>query len=443
MSFDASASSDVSADDSSVPSPGPTSLWYAAPAADWEREALPIGNGALGAMVFGTLASERLQFNEKTLWTGGPGSVQGYDHGNWRTARPGALTAVRERIDAGTRLDPDTVAAELGQSRVGYGAHQIFGDLHIDVPDAPTAPPDTYRRALDLADAVATVVYTHRQVRHQREFFASYPDGVLVGRLSADRPGSVTCTFRHSSPRDDYTATAAGGRLTVRGTLADNGLRFEAQLRVHAEGGTVTSHPDGTIGVTGADSAWFVLAAGTDYADTYPEYRGEDPHAAVTRAVDQAGDSYGTLRARHVRDHRALFGRVALDLRAEAPDIPTDRLLADYTGGTTAATAGIVEMLLQSQHDVIEILPALPAAWRHGSVRGLRARGGATVGIDWADGRATRVTVTASRARRLTVRSGLLPDGGTTFRAVAGRRYVWSARRVSDGPGSGSRAVGA
>ncbi|MFF3488383.1 glycoside hydrolase N-terminal domain-containing protein [Streptomyces sp. NPDC002701] len=781
VSFDASASSDVSADVSSVPSPGPTSLWYAAPAADWEREALPIGNGALGAMVFGTLASERLQFNEKTLWTGGPGSVQGYDHGNWRTARPGALTAVRERIDAGTRLDPDTVAAELGQSRVGYGAHQIFGDLHIDVPDAPTAPPDTYRRALDLADAVATVVYTHRQVRHQREFFASYPDGVLVGRLSADRPGSVTCTFRHSSPRDDYTATAAGGRLTVWGTLADNGLRFEAQLRVHAEGGTVTSHPDGTIGVTGADSAWFVLAAGTDYADTYPEYRGEDPHAAVTRAVDQAGDSYGTLMARHVRDHRALFGRAALDLRAEAPDIPTDRLLADYTGGTTAAdralealffqygrylliassrpgslpanlqgvwnnstsppwsadyhvninlqmnywpaeaanlagttapydrfvealrapgrrtakemfgsrgwvvhnetnpygftgvhdwstafwfpeaaawltrqlyehyrfggsveylrstaypvmkeaaefwldtlrtdprdgtlvvtpshspehgdftagaamsqqivhglltdtleaartlgddaafrhrlertladldpglrvgswgqlqewkadlddpqddhrhlshlfalhpgrqiepdsqwadaarvsltargdggtgwskawkinfwarlrdgdhahwmlgeqltsstlpnlwdthppfqidgnlgaTAGIVEMLLQSQHGVIEILPALPAAWRHGSVRGLRARGGATVGIDWADGRATRVTVTASRARRLTVRSGLLPDGGTTFRAVAGRRYVWSARRVSDGPGSGSRAVGA
>ncbi|MFE6175523.1 glycoside hydrolase N-terminal domain-containing protein [Streptomyces sp. NPDC056464] len=323
-------------------------LWYAAPAADWEREALPIGNGALGAMVFGTLASERLQFNEKTLWTGGPGSAQGYDHGNWRAPRPGAITAVQDDLDASTTLDPESVADRLGQPRIGYGAHQTFGDLRLDLPDAPTTPPADYRRTLDLDIGVASVAYTHQGVRHQRDFFASHPDGVIVGRLGADRPAGITFTLRHTSPRADFTATAADGTLTVRGALDDNGLRFEAQVRVHAEGGTVTSGTDGTVTVTGADSAWFVLAAGTDYADTYPDYRGPDPHAAVSRAVQGAGDRYRTLLDRHARDHRALFGRVALDIGQSLPaDIPTGRLLAEYTAGTSAADRALEALYFQ------------------------------------------------------------------------------------------------
>ncbi|WP_461087051.1 glycoside hydrolase family 95 protein [Streptomyces deserti] len=323
-------------------------LWYAAPATDWEREALPIGNGALGAMVFGTVASERLQLNEKTLWTGGPGSAQGYDFGNWRAPRPGALTAVQDDLDTRTRLDPDDVAARLGQPRVGYGAHQTFGDLHLDFPDAPATTPATYRRELDLDNGVASVVHTHRQVRHQRDFFASHPDGVIVGRISADRPGNVTFTLRYTSPRSDYEAAAAGGTLTVRGALKDNGLRFETRIRVRSKGGTVSSHADGTITVTGADSACFVLAVGTDYADTYPDYRGEDPHAAVTRAVERAGDRYESLLVRHVRDHRALFHRVVLDIgQSLPPDVPTDRLLASYTGGSNQADRALEALFFQ------------------------------------------------------------------------------------------------
>lgn len=339
---------EATAADSSDVSHTPSVLWYAAPAADWEREALPIGNGALGAMVFGTLASERLQFNEKTLWTGGPGSVQGYDHGNWRAPRPGAITAVQDDLDTRTTLDPESVADRLGQPRIGYGAHQTFGDLHLDLPGAPTTPPQDYRRRLDLDNAVASVTYTHQGVRHQRDFFASHPDGVIVGRLTADRPGSVTFTLRHTSPRADFTATAADGTLTVRGALADNGLRFEAQVRVHAEGGAVTSGADGTIAVTGADSAWFVLAAGTDYADTYPDYRGRDPHAAVSRAVGRAGERYQSLLDRHVRDYRALFGRVGLDIGQSLPaDVPTDRLLSSYTGAASAADRALEALYFQ------------------------------------------------------------------------------------------------
>ncbi|WP_255947434.1 glycoside hydrolase family 95 protein [Streptomyces odontomachi] len=312
-------------------------LWYATPAADWETEALPVGNGALGAMIFGTLATEHLQFNEKTLWTGGPGAADGYDFGNWREPRPDAVAAVQQQLDEHTTLTPEETVAQLGQARHGYGAHQTFGDLLLDVPGAPATTPADYRRSLHLATGIATVAYTDQDqgVRHEREFFASCPDAVIVGRLAADRSGAVSCTLRYSSPRDDFTATAEGDRITVRGTLADNGMRFEAQLRLRHQGGTLTA-ADGALTLTGADEAHFVLAAGTDYADAYPHYRGDDPHATVTRTVDAAARrTHPELRARHVADHAALFGRVTLDIGQRAPaDLPTDRLLAQYGAGT-------------------------------------------------------------------------------------------------------------
>ncbi|MEU6119814.1 glycoside hydrolase family 95 protein [Streptomyces sp. NPDC047117] len=312
-------------------------LWYDRPAEDWEREALPLGNGALGAMVFGTVASERLQFNEKTLWTGGPGSP-GYDAGNWHSPRPEALAQVRQLIDDEGSADPERVAELLGQPKTGYGAYQTFGDLHLDLADPPASPAD-YRRELDLDSAVARVRYRAGATTHHRAYFASHPDGVLVGRLTADRPGAVGCTLRTTSPREDRTVTARDGRITVRGALQDNGLVFEAQLRVVAEGGTVREHADGTVTVSAADAVWFVLAGGTDYADRHPHYRGPDPHDRVSRAVDAAvAKGYDRLLAAHLRDHRRLFDRVTLDLGGRMPaGVPTDRLLASYTGGTGAA----------------------------------------------------------------------------------------------------------
>ncbi|MEU8504667.1 glycoside hydrolase family 95 protein [Streptomyces brevispora] len=323
-------------------------LHYLAPAADWERESLPIGGGALGASVHGTLATERLTFNEKTLWTGGPGSAEGYDFGNWTAPRPDALAGVRRRLDSEGALGPDAVAAELGQARRGYGAYQVFGDLLLDVPGAPAAPDASYRRSLDLSTALATVAYTQGGAAHSREFFVSHPGGVIGGRLTADRPGRVTFTLRYTSPRTDFTAAATGDRLTVRGALKDNGLRFEAQIRVRTKGGTVTAGADGSLAVTGADSAWFFLAAGTDYADTHPAYRGEDPHNKVTAAVDAAaGATYERVRDTHTTDHRTLFDRVALDIGQQLPDLPTDQLLSAYTGGNSPADRALEALFFQ------------------------------------------------------------------------------------------------
>lgn len=215
-------------------------LWYDEPATDWESQALPIGNGAMGAMVFGGVQSERLQFNEKSLWTGGPGSTQGYDHSDWTTPRPTAVQEVVDAINSRGSADPEWVAGKLGQGRKGSGAYQTFGDLELDVsPDR--ASYSGYRCELDIADAVARVNYTGNGVTYDREYFASHPDKVVVGRLGASATGKVSFTLRYKSPRADFTTSAANGRLRVRGTLADNRMVFEAQISVRVDGGTVTS----------------------------------------------------------------------------------------------------------------------------------------------------------------------------------------------------------
>jgi len=326
----------------------PLTLWYDEPATDWETEALPIGNGALGGMVFGGVAVETVQFNEKTLWTGGPGSSQGYNFGNWTTPRPTAIADVQRDLDERLRISPDEVASRLGQPKSGFGSYQTFGDLTLRLPEDP-GPVAGYRRSLDIADAVARVSYVDDGVRYSREYFASEPDGVLVVRVSADRRGKVAFTAGVTAPANRSSrATAVRGRITFAGALTDNGLRYESQVQVRTEGGRRVDNADGTVTVSGADAAVLVLGAGTDYAATYPTYRGRDPHAAVTATVDRAAaKSYRRLLDAHRADYSALFDRVRLDIGQRMPDVPTDDLLAAYTGGATPADRALEALFFQ------------------------------------------------------------------------------------------------
>ncbi|MCX5202950.1 glycoside hydrolase family 95 protein [Streptomyces sp. NBC_00237] len=315
-------------------------LWYDKPATHWEREALPLGSGDLGVKVFGGVATEQLQLNEKSLWTGGPGSKEGYDHGDWPAPRPGALDEVRRIIDEKGSMDPDEVSRRLGNPTYGtpagivpgFGNYQNFGSLVLDLPGAP-ASPVAYRRHLDLNNALAGVSYRDATTgtTYTREYFASHPGRVVAGRLTADRPGQVTFTLRIDSAQSGASTAAENGRITVAGALADNGLRYEGQVQVVAQGGTRTES-GGRITVTGADSAVFVFSAGTDYADRHPTYRGTDPHDRVTSAVTRAAaQPYEGLRAAHIADHRRLYDRVRLDIGQRMPaDVPTDQLLAGY-----------------------------------------------------------------------------------------------------------------
>ncbi|ACU74096.1 alpha-L-fucosidase, putative, afc95A [Catenulispora acidiphila DSM 44928] len=350
-------------------------LWYDAPASDWEREALPIGNGRIGAMVFGGVAAERVQFTEETLWTGGPGHP-GYDHGDWREPRPGALEEVRRRIDEHGSLPTQTVTELLGQPKTGFGAFQNYGDLIIEFPGLSEEAQD-YRRTLDISDALAGVAFEADGVHHTREYFVSHPAGVLLGRLTADQPGALHCVLRYEPGTDATDATRVtteDATLVIIGALPDNGLRHAARIKVIPEGGRLIEGED-RLTIEGADRVVIILAAATDYADTYPAYRnGIDPAGPVAEAVAKAAAStYDDLRAAHIADHSALFDRVVLDLGGSLPgDVPTDRLLTAYgTDASTPAADRALEQLFFDHGRYLLIASSRPASQLPANLQGV------------------------------------------------------------------------
>ncbi|MEV0889780.1 glycoside hydrolase N-terminal domain-containing protein [Promicromonospora sp. NPDC050262] len=335
----------------------PDTIWFDEPLStagdhqrNWEQRALPIGNGAMGAVVYGGVTDEKLQLNEKSLWTGGPGAQGGYDYGNWTDGRgPETIEEARQLINQSPTggIAPETIADLLGKPKLNFGSYQTFGDLDLTMTGIGEAT--DYRRQLDISDSVVTTTFTADGVGYTREYFASAADDVVVVRLTADKRGRIGFDARLNLPagRTAVTQTAEGGRLTTAGRLANNGLRFESQLQVLNSGGSVTEG-DGSIGVRGASSVTLVLSAATDFAmDHAAGYRtGVDPHEQVTRAVDAASErGFKALLKRHQSDYRGLFDRVELDLGARLPDIPTDELLAEYRSTTDAESARALESL--------------------------------------------------------------------------------------------------
>ena len=333
-------------DDEAVAASNPAlALWYDEPAVNWETESLPIGNGALGTSVFGGIQTEHLQYNEKTLWAGGPGDGN-YNNGNWNPARPTAIDDVQAMIDQGQRVAPSTVAGRLGGPRAGYGGYRNFGDVFIDVTGTPSTV-SNYRRELDLAEATARVTYDHGGVSFKREYIASHPRNVVVARLTASQTGRVSFVLRHVSPHGGASHTVSGDRMTVRGTLQNNGMTYESQFRVLISGGSLTGSGS-QITVSGATSATIVFSAGTNYASTYPSYRGIDPHNKVTQAVDgAAAQTWEALWGQHVADHRSLFDRMSLNIGGQMPNLPTDNLRSQYTGGGSAADRALEMLFFQ------------------------------------------------------------------------------------------------
>ncbi|NOU69813.1 hypothetical protein GC096_38010 [Paenibacillus sp. LMG 31461] len=332
----ASAASTTTYTGSSTPPEHKLSLWYKQPATDWETEALPIGNGYMGGMVFGGVAQERIQLNEKTLWSGGPGSSSSYTYGN-RDGAADHLASVRSKLSTGDINGAHSEAnSYLTGVNNGFGSYQSFGDLYLDFAASPALNVVNYRRELDIEDAVSRVKYTLDGVEYTREYFISYPDNVMVTRLTANQPGKLSLDVRPTSAQGG-TIVASGNNIQVRGHVTDNQMLYEGNFRVLNEGGTLTP-AGGKITVSGANSVTILSTLGTNYANSYPSYVGVDPHDTEMATINAAvNKSYDTLLAAHIEDYKKMFDRVKLDLGDAKPTLPTDELLATYAGTKSKA----------------------------------------------------------------------------------------------------------
>jgi alpha-L-fucosidase 2 len=303
-------------------------LWYDKPASKWV-EALPIGNGRLGAMVFGRTDNERIQLNEDTLWGGGP-----YDPSSPEALK--ALPEVRRLVFEGKYREAQDLANQKMMARpIKQMPYQTVGDLNLSFPGHEKAR--EYRRELDLDAAVASVTYTVDGVRHAREVFASPVDQAIVLRLTADKPGAVSFTAGMSTPQKATVAAEAPGTLVMTGVGGGyqgipGALRYQARVRILPDGGKLSAGKD-SLTVAGANSATLLIVAATSYNG--PKDVTGDPAARCQAYLAKAaGKPFETIRKDHLAEHRRLFRRVRLDLgTSESIKLPTDQRIAKFRQG--------------------------------------------------------------------------------------------------------------
>ena len=298
----------------------PFTLWYRKPATKWETEALPIGNGRMGAMVFGGVDRERIQFNEETVWDG--------DYID-RISPDGlkALPKVRKLLFEGKNKEAENLAAKtmLGRPKK-IKSYQTLGDLLLDFPDADEVA--GYRRDLDLTTGINKVSYQVDGVTYTREVFASYPDQVIVVHITADKPGKINFSARFDRTDATYSS-GPDNRIILRGKL---NLNYEAQLLPSVKGGTVESK-DGNLKIENADEVTLLLNGATSYVNER-DVTGDATANCESPLKAAASKSFEQLKTAHLKDYQALFSRVSLDLgKTKASANPTDVRLANFKKG--------------------------------------------------------------------------------------------------------------
>jgi alpha-L-fucosidase 2 len=282
-------------------------------------EALPIGNGRLGGMLFGGVTNEHLQFNEDTLWTGQPHEYQ----------HEGAvkfLPTIRQLLADGKQKQAEELAMrEFMSVPFRQKAYQSFADVYLLFPSHTNAT--EYRRELDLDSAVVKVSYKLGDVNYQRQVFSSHPDQVIVWRIAADKPGQVSFMAKMDSPHEGTKTTVrAKEQLALFGQVEEGGVRFESRLQLTAQGGKVAVS-DNAITVEHADSATLILAAATSFKN-YRDISADPAQRCETTLRAVAKKNFEPLLRTHLADYQPLFRRVQLDLGAsDASNLPTDQRL--------------------------------------------------------------------------------------------------------------------
>lgn len=295
-------------------------LWYTHPAANW-NEALPVGNGRLGAMVFGGIAAERLQLNEGTVWTG-----KDVDFVN--PAAKAALPEVRKLLFAGKYAEAQKMAREkmMGDKKVP-SSYETLGDLSLDF-EIPKGEISNYRRELDIDSAIAKVFFNVGNTSFSREVFSSFPDQVIVVRLYANKAASITLNVGISRPGNKATFEVAHNGITMGEHVGNGvGVKMLARIKVLTIGGKLTQVGE-KLHVEKADAVTLLISAATDY-------RGDDPSTlSLNQMMAAEKKDYDSIKKDHINDYRHYYKRVDINLgQNEGSFFPTDARVAAMQKG--------------------------------------------------------------------------------------------------------------
>ena len=309
----------------------PLSLWYRQPAFDWETEALPLGNGSIGAMVFGGITNERIQFTEETFWEGGP------DENGWKDPDP-LGTADPNRWKREKKIWAGTDDVNVHSKLLGFhdnGMSFYYGDMShyqpmgwVNMTFDSSGDIRNYKRQLDIRRGVHTITYEQGNVQLTREYFCSNVDQVMVMRLGSSKPINMTVDLAF-----DFNAVKSveGNTLVGRGAHPSNDLKYTVRMAVDSKDGKIVATKDGISVITGSEVT-VVMAVATDYEQVWPTYRGRDPEALTKQRIANAKSKpYNKLLADHASEHRELMDRMDLDFGgAEMKELPTDERLRLY-----------------------------------------------------------------------------------------------------------------
>ena len=315
---------------------------------DWMKESLPLGNGDLGNLIFGGVAKERIHFNEKSLWTGGPSTSRpNYQFGNKATPYTAAeIEEYRQLLDnKSTNVFPDFSGVGMsypirfaGESNLNKGSYQDFGDLWLDFNEMNLniSNVSDYKRSLSLNDGIAYTTFKKDNVTYQREHFVSAPADIMVTYLKADQ-GTMNFYAGIELNNSNLSGTIAYDpnkqSQSISGNVIDNGLQYYTEMRIYTNEGQVqydTSKKQ--YHITNASEVMIVLGAETNYLNDYPTYR-DTSKDLVKTVQDKLKDiqlkDYQSLKDTHLDDYQSLFDRVEFDLESYE-DIPTDELVKRY-----------------------------------------------------------------------------------------------------------------
>ena len=355
----------------------------------WEKQALPVGNGEMGAKVFGLIGEERIQYNEKTLWSGGPQpDSTDYNGGNYKD-RYKVLAEIRKALEAGDRQKAKQLAEQnlVGPNNAQYGRYLAFGDIFM-VFNNQKKGLDTvtdYHRNLDITEATTTTSYTQDGTTFKRETFSSYPDDVTVTHLT--KKGNKTLDFtlwnsltedllangnyswEYSNYKNGHVTTDENGIL-LKGTVKDNGLKFASYLGIKTDGKVTVQNE--TLTVTGASYATLYLSAKTNFAQNpKTNYRKDIDLEKTVKGIVEAAKAkdYDTLKKDHIKDYQSLFNRVKLNLGGSKTAQTTKEALQGYNPSKGQKLEELFfqygrYLLISSSRDRTDALPAnLQGVW--------------------------------------------------------------------------------